>query len=69
MRRASITAEARSSYVSAGPPGYNRNKGRTALEDRLAAEIDRAVEAADQAPEEPVGDLLKYVTSPEASQP
>jgi pyruvate dehydrogenase E1 component alpha subunit len=34
------------------------------LEDRVAAEIDAAVEAAEQAPEEPVEDLLKYVTSP-----
>ncbi|MFI1069007.1 pyruvate dehydrogenase (acetyl-transferring) E1 component subunit alpha [Streptomyces puniciscabiei] len=40
------------------------DKARTALEDRLAAEIDAAVEAAEQAPEEPVEDLLKYVTSP-----
>jgi pyruvate dehydrogenase E1 component alpha subunit len=45
------------------------DKARTAMEDRLAAEIDHAVEAADQAPEEPVEDLLKYVTSPEASRP
>ncbi|MFJ3714786.1 pyruvate dehydrogenase (acetyl-transferring) E1 component subunit alpha [Streptomyces sp. NPDC090057] len=44
--------------------------GRTALEDRLAAEIDAAVAAAEQAPEEPVEDLLKYVTSPvEAIRP
>ncbi|OIJ95368.1 pyruvate dehydrogenase (acetyl-transferring) E1 component subunit alpha [Streptomyces monashensis] len=40
------------------------DKARTTLEDRLAAEIDAAVEAAEQAPEEPVEDLLKYVTSP-----
>jgi hypothetical protein len=40
------------------------NKARTALEDRLSAEIDGAVEAAEQAPDEPVEDLLKYVTSP-----
>lgn len=40
------------------------DKARTALEDRLSAEIDGAVEAAEQAPEEPVEDLLKYVTSP-----
>ncbi|MBX7553314.1 pyruvate dehydrogenase (acetyl-transferring) E1 component subunit alpha [Streptomyces sp. NPDC004232] len=46
------------------------DRARTALEDRLAAEIDAAVEAAEQAAEEPVGDLLKYVTSPvEASPP
>ncbi|MFJ8849715.1 pyruvate dehydrogenase (acetyl-transferring) E1 component subunit alpha [Streptomyces sp. NPDC102437] len=45
-------------------------KARTAMEDRLSAEIDSAVEAAEQAPEEPVEDLLKYVTSPvEASRP
>ncbi|MER6735887.1 pyruvate dehydrogenase (acetyl-transferring) E1 component subunit alpha [Streptomyces puniciscabiei] len=40
------------------------DKARTALEDRLAAEIDAAVEAAEQAPEEPVEDLLRYVSSP-----
>ncbi|MGW2975052.1 pyruvate dehydrogenase (acetyl-transferring) E1 component subunit alpha, partial [Streptomyces mirabilis] len=40
------------------------DKARTALEDRLSAEIDGAVEAAEQAPDEPVEDLLKYVTSP-----
>ncbi|MFF2514599.1 pyruvate dehydrogenase (acetyl-transferring) E1 component subunit alpha [Streptomyces sp. NPDC058086] len=46
------------------------DKARTALEDRLSAEIDSAVEAAEQAPEEPIEDLLKYVTSPvEASRP
>ncbi|MFF4562024.1 pyruvate dehydrogenase (acetyl-transferring) E1 component subunit alpha [Streptomyces sp. NPDC001435] len=46
------------------------DKARTALEDRLAAEIDGAVEAAERAPEEPVEDLLKYVTSPvEAIRP
>ncbi|WP_406835146.1 pyruvate dehydrogenase (acetyl-transferring) E1 component subunit alpha [Streptomyces sp. AHU1] len=46
------------------------DKTRTDLEDRLIAEIDGAVEAAEQAPEEPVEDLLKYVTSPvEASRP
>ncbi|MGW2184204.1 pyruvate dehydrogenase (acetyl-transferring) E1 component subunit alpha [Streptomyces sp. NPDC001732] len=45
-------------------------KTRTAMEDRLSAEIDSAVEAAEQAPEEPVEDLLKYVTSPvEMSRP
>lgn len=45
-------------------------RDRTALEDRLAAEIDAAVAAADRAPEEPVEDLLKYVTSPvEAIRP
>ncbi|MFJ6565698.1 pyruvate dehydrogenase (acetyl-transferring) E1 component subunit alpha [Streptomyces sp. NPDC091412] len=46
------------------------DEARTALEDRLAAEIDRAVETAELAPEEPVADLLKYVTSPvEARRP
>ncbi|MFL4903808.1 pyruvate dehydrogenase (acetyl-transferring) E1 component subunit alpha [Streptomyces sp. MMS24-I2-30] len=45
-------------------------KARSALEDRLSAEIDRAVEAAEQAPAESVDDLLTYVTSPvEASRP
>ncbi|MFE3638290.1 pyruvate dehydrogenase (acetyl-transferring) E1 component subunit alpha [Streptomyces sp. NPDC059168] len=46
------------------------DEDRTGLEDRLAAEIDAAVAAAEQAPEEPVEDLLKYVTSPvEAIRP
>ncbi|MGX4695306.1 pyruvate dehydrogenase (acetyl-transferring) E1 component subunit alpha [Streptomyces sp. JNUCC 63] len=46
------------------------DKARTTLEDRLAAEIDAVVEAAEQATEEPVEDLLKYVTSPvEAPRP
>ncbi|MGW4567688.1 pyruvate dehydrogenase (acetyl-transferring) E1 component subunit alpha [Streptomyces sp. NPDC004561] len=46
------------------------DKARTTLEDRLATEIDAAVEAAEQAPEEPVEDLLKFVTSPvEATRP
>ncbi|MFE2064373.1 pyruvate dehydrogenase (acetyl-transferring) E1 component subunit alpha [Streptomyces sp. NPDC059467] len=46
------------------------DRARTALEDRLTAEIDAAVEGAERAPEEPVEDLLKYVTSPvEASPP
>ncbi|MEU3521486.1 hypothetical protein ABZ770_40630 [Streptomyces sp. NPDC006654] len=46
------------------------DKARSALEDRLAAELDSAVEAAERAPEEPVEELLKYVTSPvEASPP
>ncbi|WP_199791368.1 pyruvate dehydrogenase (acetyl-transferring) E1 component subunit alpha [Streptomyces sp. 142MFCol3.1] len=46
------------------------DKALTALESRLAAEIDDAVEAAERAPEEPVEDLLKYVTSPvEAIRP
>ncbi|MFJ8200876.1 pyruvate dehydrogenase (acetyl-transferring) E1 component subunit alpha [Streptomyces sp. NPDC096152] len=40
------------------------------LEHRVSAGIQDAVEAAEQAPEEPVEDLLKYVTSPvEASRP
>ncbi|MEV7203757.1 pyruvate dehydrogenase (acetyl-transferring) E1 component subunit alpha [Streptomyces griseoluteus] len=45
------------------------DRARAAMEARLAAEIDRAVEAADGAPEEPVEDLLKYVTSPDVSRP
>ncbi|MEU1200377.1 pyruvate dehydrogenase (acetyl-transferring) E1 component subunit alpha [Streptomyces sp. NPDC005813] len=46
------------------------DKALTALEGRLAAEIDDAVEAAERAPEEPVEDLLKFVTSPvEAIRP
>ncbi|MBN0042765.1 pyruvate dehydrogenase (acetyl-transferring) E1 component subunit alpha [Streptomyces actuosus] len=38
----------------------------TGLEDEVRAEIDDAVRAAEQAPEEPVEDLLTYVTSPPA---
>ncbi|MFI5963519.1 pyruvate dehydrogenase (acetyl-transferring) E1 component subunit alpha [Streptomyces asoensis] len=38
-------------------------KDITRIERRLAAEIDRAVEAAEQAPEEPVEHLLRHVTS------
>ncbi|MCL6668007.1 MULTISPECIES: pyruvate dehydrogenase (acetyl-transferring) E1 component subunit alpha [Streptomyces] len=34
------------------------------LEQRVADEIDAAVHSAEQAPEEPVEDLLRYVTSP-----
>ncbi|MFD8722988.1 pyruvate dehydrogenase (acetyl-transferring) E1 component subunit alpha [Streptomyces sp. NPDC059629] len=46
------------------------DKARTAMEDRMSAELDSAVQAAEAAPEEPVEDLLKYVTSPvEASPP
>ncbi|MGW2747372.1 pyruvate dehydrogenase (acetyl-transferring) E1 component subunit alpha [Streptomyces sp. NPDC001450] len=46
------------------------DKARAALEDRLTAEIDQAVEAAERAPEEAVEDLLKYVSSPvEVSRP
>ncbi|WP_432118558.1 pyruvate dehydrogenase (acetyl-transferring) E1 component subunit alpha [Streptomyces sp. bgisy032] len=37
---------------------------RTELEERVRADIDRAVAAAERAPEEPAEDLLKYVTSP-----
>jgi pyruvate dehydrogenase E1 component alpha subunit len=43
------------------------DKALAALEDRISAEIDAAVETAERAPEEPVEDLLKYVTSQEAS--
>ncbi|MEU6379879.1 pyruvate dehydrogenase (acetyl-transferring) E1 component subunit alpha [Streptomyces sp. NPDC046909] len=39
------------------------DKALAALEDRISAEIDGTVETAEQAPEEPVEDLLKYVTS------
>ncbi|MFE0404597.1 pyruvate dehydrogenase (acetyl-transferring) E1 component subunit alpha [Streptomyces nigra] len=35
----------------------------TRIERRITAEIDRAVEAAEQAPEEPVETLLRHVTS------
>ncbi|MEU6538506.1 pyruvate dehydrogenase (acetyl-transferring) E1 component subunit alpha [Streptomyces sp. NPDC047000] len=35
-----------------------------ALEERVHTEIEAAVESAEQAPEEPVGDLLRFVTSP-----
>ncbi|MEU5893738.1 pyruvate dehydrogenase (acetyl-transferring) E1 component subunit alpha [Streptomyces sp. NPDC047461] len=40
------------------------DKALAGLEDRVRAEIDAAVESAEQAPEEPVADLLRYVTSP-----
>ncbi|MCH0567536.1 MULTISPECIES: pyruvate dehydrogenase (acetyl-transferring) E1 component subunit alpha [unclassified Streptomyces] len=36
------------------------------LEDEIRAEIDDAVRAAEEAPEEPTEDLLTYVTSPPA---
>ncbi len=36
------------------------------IEERITAEIDRAVEAAEQAPEEPVENLLRHVTSSSA---
>ncbi|MFD5835927.1 pyruvate dehydrogenase (acetyl-transferring) E1 component subunit alpha [Streptomyces collinus] len=36
------------------------------IEQRIADEIDHAVEAAEQAPEEPVGHLLRHVTSSSA---
>ena len=35
-----------------------------ALEKEVAALLDRAVETADQAPEEPVEDLTRFVVSP-----
>ncbi|MGI3199324.1 thiamine pyrophosphate-dependent enzyme [Streptomyces sp. GLT-R25] len=35
----------------------------TGIERRITEELDRAVEAAEQAPEEPVEDLLLHVTS------
>ncbi|MFE1921057.1 pyruvate dehydrogenase (acetyl-transferring) E1 component subunit alpha [Streptomyces asoensis] len=38
-------------------------KDITRIERRIAAEIDHAVEAAEQAPEEPVENLLRHVTS------
>ncbi|GAU70513.1 pyruvate dehydrogenase E1 component alpha subunit [Streptomyces sp. NBRC 110611] len=38
-------------------------KQLTAIERRIAEEIEAAVEAAERAPEEPVEDLLRYVTS------
>jgi pyruvate dehydrogenase E1 component alpha subunit len=34
------------------------------IEDGIAAEIEQAVESAEQAPAEPVSDLLRHVTSP-----
>ncbi|MFR9799083.1 pyruvate dehydrogenase (acetyl-transferring) E1 component subunit alpha [Streptomyces sp. MS06] len=39
-------------------------KGLDRLEEKVTAEIDAAVLSAEQAPEEPVSDLLRYVTSP-----
>ncbi|MDN3028443.1 pyruvate dehydrogenase (acetyl-transferring) E1 component subunit alpha [Streptomyces sp. S.PB5] len=40
------------------------DKTLAALEQRVSAEIDAAVDTAEHAPEEPVEDLLRYVTSP-----
>ncbi len=40
------------------------DKALAELEKRVGAEIDAAVETAEQAPEEPVADLLRFVTSP-----
>ncbi|MFH9891172.1 thiamine pyrophosphate-dependent enzyme [Streptomyces luteogriseus] len=36
------------------------------IEQRVTDEVDHAVEAAEQAPEEPVGHLLRHVTSSSA---
>ncbi|MFD6327273.1 pyruvate dehydrogenase (acetyl-transferring) E1 component subunit alpha [Streptomyces sp. NPDC058442] len=38
------------------------------IEQRITDEIDRAVDAAEQAPEEPVEDLLRHVTSTSAEE-
>ncbi|MEV0173544.1 pyruvate dehydrogenase (acetyl-transferring) E1 component subunit alpha [Streptomyces sp. NPDC050803] len=40
------------------------DKALAELEKRVSAEIDAAVDTAEKAPEEPVADLLRYVTSP-----
>lgn len=45
--------------------GWLDDAGADALEHRIADAIEAAVEAARQAPEEPVDDLLRFVTSPE----
>jgi pyruvate dehydrogenase E1 component alpha subunit len=37
------------------------------IEEKLAAQIDESVTAARAAPEEPVGDLTRFVYTPEAS--
>ncbi|WP_203237874.1 pyruvate dehydrogenase (acetyl-transferring) E1 component subunit alpha [Streptomyces sp. CdTB01] len=44
--------------------GELTDEALAALEQRVADEIDAAVHSAEQAPEEPVEDLLRYVTSP-----
>ena len=44
--------------------GELTDEALAALEERLHAEIEAAVENAEQAPEEAVGDLLRFVTSP-----
>lgn len=51
--------------------GRLTDKALDELEERIAAWVDSAVEAADGAPEEPAEDLLRFVTSPpeEASGP
>ncbi|MFF7311664.1 pyruvate dehydrogenase (acetyl-transferring) E1 component subunit alpha [Streptomyces sp. NPDC008137] len=38
------------------------------IEQRVTTEVDRAVDAAEQAPEEPVGRLLRHVTSSSAEE-
>ncbi|MER6410107.1 pyruvate dehydrogenase (acetyl-transferring) E1 component subunit alpha [Streptomyces humidus] len=43
--------------------GELRDKDMARIERRITAEIEHAVEAAEQAPREPVGDLLRHVTS------
>ncbi|WBO62183.1 pyruvate dehydrogenase (acetyl-transferring) E1 component subunit alpha [Streptomyces camelliae] len=42
------------------------DKDLAGIEGRVTDEVDRAVEAAEQAPEEPVEDLLRHVTSTSA---
>ncbi|MBL3667711.1 pyruvate dehydrogenase (acetyl-transferring) E1 component subunit alpha [Streptomyces sp. M2CJ-2] len=48
-----------------GEPG---GEALTRIEQRITDEIDRAVEAAEQAPEEPVENLLRHVTSTSAEE-
>ncbi|WP_324789510.1 pyruvate dehydrogenase (acetyl-transferring) E1 component subunit alpha [Streptomyces sp. H51] len=58
-----LTDRMRESGEPAGEPG---DKELARMEQRIAAEIDDAVEAAEQAPEEPVENLLRHVTSTSA---
>ncbi|MFE2865993.1 hypothetical protein [Embleya sp. NPDC059259] len=46
------------------PAGAAEGTDLDALEDRVDREVSDAVRAAEQAPEEPVDDLLRFVTTP-----
>ncbi|MFI6985959.1 pyruvate dehydrogenase (acetyl-transferring) E1 component subunit alpha [Embleya sp. NPDC050154] len=46
------------------PAGAHEDTDLDDLEDRVAQEVSDAVRAAEEAPEEPVDDLLRFVTTP-----